>query len=150
MLSDYNENFKTIEDYREYKINKILEMGNIKTFNEFKVNENINNDRLSRILKSIVRLTAEECSGSSVHPSEEFGDGGFLKELANNVDDITIAKILNKMADCCEAECDGSAEHMNDWIYDNDCKYICNFLGMPELDLSAIFNGKDIDLKEWY
>jgi hypothetical protein len=91
-------------------------------------------DRLAKSLKTICELYKDECEGGSVHPSEEFNDGEELKELANGVQDDRIKSILNNMAQCCEAECEGSAEHLCDWINDDDCHYMCDFMGIDRME----------------
>ena len=107
-------------------------MKNIKLFEEF--GQNFNNSNLNRTLKTICDLYEEECNGGSVHPSEYFNEGEELKELANSVEDTRLKSILNNMAQCCEAECDGSAEHLCDWINDDDCHYICDFMGIDRME----------------
>ena len=91
-------------------------------------------DRLAKTLRTICELYKDECEGGSVHPSEDFDDGSELKELANGVQDARIKSILNNMAECCEAECNGSAEHLCDWIDDGDCHYICDFMGIDRME----------------
>ena len=106
-------------------------MKNIKLFEEFAQDSN-----LKKALETICDLYVEECEGGAVHPSEDFGEGDELKELANEVQDDRIKSILNNMAECCLAECEGSAEHLCDWINDEDCNYICDYLGIDRKDLS--------------
>lgn len=100
----------------------------IKLFEEFG-----KNSRLDGALKTICSLYEEECEGGAIHPSEDFDDGSELKELANDVEDSRIKSILNNMAECCLAECEGSAEHLCDWINDDDCNYICDYLGIDRI-----------------
>lgn len=94
---------------------------------------------LNSTLKTICELYEEECNGGSVRPSEHFDDGEELRELANGeggweIEDTRIKSILNNMAQCCEAECDGSAEHLCDWINDDDCHYMCDFMGIDRME----------------
>jgi hypothetical protein len=100
----------------------------IKLFEEFG-----KNSRLDGSLKTICSLYKEECDGGAIHPSEYFDDGSYLKELSNDVEDSRIKSILNNMAKCCLAECEGSAEHLCDWINDYDCNYICDYLGIDRI-----------------
>lgn len=105
-------------------------MKNIKLFEEF--GESSFPD-LNSTLKTICDLYEEECNGVTIHPSEYFDDGDELRELVNGkggwyIKDKRIKSILNNIADCCLAECDGSAEHLCDWMSDDDCNYICDYI----------------------
>jgi len=99
----------------------------IKLFEEFG-----KNSRLDGALKTICDLYAEECDGGAVHPSEYFDDNE-LRELTNEVQDDRIKSILNNMADCCLSEYEGNAEHLCDWMSDDDCNCICDYLGMDRM-----------------
>ncbi len=95
-----------------------------------KFNEMSSDSELSRALLTIIDLYKSECNGDSIHPSEDFNEGDELLALANTIQDKRIKSILSSMAELCKAECDGSAEHMCDYINDDDCDYISNFLGI--------------------
>lgn len=96
----------------------------IKLFENFGISA-----QLTNALRTIVDHYKEEDEGAIVHPSEDFGEGEILIELSNETNDDRISSILKDYAKLCEYECDGSAEHVCDWINDDDCDYIEQFLG---------------------
>ena len=102
-----------------------------------KLFENFGSDLDTKLRKALCDICfnyKEECLGSAVHISEDFGDGSILLRYAEMTDDIRIKKILNNVAELCKEECEGSAEHITEYISDDDCDYIASFLGLKPLN----------------
>lgn len=102
----------------------------IKLFENF---ENEIDPKLKRALTIICVNYKEECLGGAVHLSEEFDEGQSLLRYAEMTDDSRIKSILSKVAELCQSECEGNAEHIVEYISDEDCDYIANFLGISPL-----------------
>lgn len=112
----------------------------MKKLNYIKLFENFQSEvepRLKNALKIIVSTYKNECLGGAEHISEEFGEGDILKEYTKLTSDDKIQSILNNMANCCSDEFEGSAEHLCDWIDDDDCDYIADFIGLERLDYES-------------
>lgn len=107
-------------------------MKHIKLFENF---EGSVDPKLEKTLKNICMLVKSDILGSIEHPSEYFGDGSGLLNMANTVTDDRIKDILKRVAECSESEVDGNTEHISEWVGQNDCDYIADFLSLPKLNL---------------
>lgn len=116
----------------------------VKTFENF----NSTDSELLRNLKIIVTSFKTEVLGSTVHLSEEFGEGQQLKELAKSCGDGKISKILKKVADASYEECEGSSVNILEVVDEGDCDYISQFIGLPPLNYEADWTQEEE--KTWY
>lgn len=99
-----------------------------------KLFENFGNEiDLKKYLTIICVNYKEECLGSIVHLSEEFGEGQSLLRYAEMTDDSRIKSILSKVAELCQSECEGNTEHIGEYVSDEDCDYIAQFLSVYPL-----------------
>lgn len=111
-----------------------------------KLFENFGNEvdpKLRRALIIICVNYKSECLGSTVHLSEDFGEGGSLLRYAEMTDDNRIKSILSSVAELCQYECEGSAEHITEYVSDEDCDYISNFLGLDPLDYEGDWTAEE-------
>ena len=95
------------------------------------------NSELNSVLKKITSSYEKDLSGGTVHPSEDFDDGSSLMQLIGTLikggeHDNRICSILRHYAMLCKAESNGGAEHLSDYIDDDDYEYINNFLGIEK------------------
>jgi hypothetical protein len=116
-------------------------MKHVKLFENF---GNLDHD-VQKALKTILSLYRSDCNGDSIHISEYFGEGEELMEYSEKATDDRIKSILFNMAECCFAECEGSAEHLCDWMSDDDYDYVANILGMPSFEDTDEDDDEDDD-----
>jgi hypothetical protein len=116
----------------------------IKTFENF----NSLDPNLVKSLKTIVTSFKTEMLGSTVHLSEEFGEGYELKDLAEYCGDEKIASILNRVAKISLEECEGSAVNILEIVDEEDCDYIAQFLGLQPLNYEELWTQEEE--KTWY
>lgn len=116
----------------------------IKTFENF----NSIDPNLVKSLKTIVTSFKTEMLGSTVHLSEEFGEGYELKDLAEYCGDEKIASILNRVAKISLEECEGSAVNILEIVNEEDCDYIAQFLGLQPLNYEELWTQEEE--KTWY
>ena len=117
-------------------------MKKLKTFENF--NQNINPE-LIKALKRICCMYKNECMSSVEHPCEYFGDGSYLLELSETCEDEKISRILEEIAEYSKLDDEGSSEAIFDYIGDEDCDYIAQFLGLPPLDYEGDWTDEDED-----
>ena len=119
----------------------------IKLFESFE-SFNDSDTELNKTLMEICCMYKDEVLGSIVHPCESFDDGTSLKELASKTDDSRIKSILNNIAQLSYYDCEGHAESIFDYMQDEDCDYIANFLGLAPLNYEEDWTDEEEDT--WY
>lgn len=118
----------------------------VKTFELF---QNIDPQmELEKTLKHICTMVKQEIGGSTEHPSEYFGEGNELEDLADKTDDARIKSILDSVAKCCLEECEGGSVNILEFVSDDDCHYIADFLGLPRLNLEQEWTEEEENT--WY
>ena len=116
----------------------------VKTFENF----NSLDPSLVKSLKTIATSFKTEVLGSTVHLSEEFGEGYELKDLSQSCGDEKIASILNRVADASLEECEGSSVNILEVVNEEDCDYIAQFLGLQPLAYEKDWTQEEE--KTWY
>ena len=121
----------------------------MKKLKHVKLFENFNNIKrlitpeLKKNLMEICCMYKNEVLGSAEHPSEYWGSGESLKRLVTQ--DEKIKSILNRMADYSKYDMEGSAENISDYISDEDCDYIAEFLDLPPLNYEEDWTVEEED-----
>jgi len=108
------------------------------------------NPELVKALKKIVFSYKSELLGENAHPSEDFGDGKVLMKLIGTLikagnHDNRICSILREYALLCEEDSEGSIVHIPEYISDDDCNYIADFLGLERLDYYSDWTNEEED-----
>ena len=116
----------------------------IKLFESFE-SFNDSDTELNKTLMEICCMYKDEVLGSIVHPCESFDDGTSLKELASKTDDSRIKSILNNIAQLSYYDFEGHAESIFDYMQDEDCDYIANFLGLAPLNYEEDWTDEEED-----
>lgn len=105
---------------------------------------------LKKNLKEICCMYKDEVLGSIVHYSDTWDDGTTLKELASKTDDSRIKSILFSIAKLSKFDYEGHAESIFDYLQDEDCDYIANFLGLAPLNLEEDWTDEEEDTWSTY
>ena len=135
--------------YIIYNKNKEI-MKYIKLFESFNVYEEFGTNYvwkgwLKKTLMEICCMYKDEVLGSIVHSSDTWEDGTILKELVKETDDSKIKSILDNMAKLSNFDYKGHSESIFDYLQDEDCDYIANFLGLAPLNYEEDWTDEEED-----
>jgi hypothetical protein len=101
----------------------------IKLFESF---SNIN-PKLKKELMQICIMYKNAVLNFNEYPSEYWGDGSILLDLAEETDDKSMKNLLYRVAQYTELDAEGSNEDIFDHIEETDCNWIAKFLGLTPL-----------------